>query len=346
MLYATTRNQSDVYTAYKALHNACSSDGGLFVPFRLPQWDRQQLRQLGEDSFGQNVARVLKQFFSADINGWDVEIAIGRAPVTLVNLNSRLIAAECWHNIRWHMDHVTEALNRKLRTEGLTEAPNSCVQIAVSVAVLFGVFGELLRNDERLLDNPVDLAVSAGDMSLVMAAWYARAMGLPIGNIVCGCNANGTLWDLVHHGKLSTGDVAVRTCTPKADLAVPRNMERLICATLGTGEVLRFLECKAVGGLYSLEEEALEQLRSGLFASVISDSRVRSLLPTVYQTHQYILSPYTALAYGSLMDYRSRTQENRTALLIADRSPVHDSAFVAGCLDIPEAQLQRLLAGQ
>ncbi len=343
MLFATTRNQNDVYTVYKAMHLDCAPDGGQFVPFRLPVWERKQLRQLAKNSFGQNVASVLNAYFSTELSGWDVEFAVGRSPVALTAVTSRLMVAECWHNVSWRFDHMVNTLADKLRKERMGETPNSWLQIAISVAVLFGIFGELLRNDERLLDNPVDIAVTTGDFAMPMAAWYGRKMGLPIGNIVCGCNTNGAAWNLIHHGQVSTADVSVKTTTPDADFVIPRNLERIISGTLGDKETRRFLQCCASGSAYALEQEELEKLREGLFAAVISDSRVESVIHSVYRTNQYVLSPYGALAYASLMDYRAKTRESRTAILITDRSPVCDCAFTAKCMDIPEAELHRIL---
>ena len=65
MLYVTTRTKNDTFTAARALAEDRSSDGGLFVPLRLPQFDPAQIRQLGEQSFSQNVADVINLFFGA-----------------------------------------------------------------------------------------------------------------------------------------------------------------------------------------------------------------------------------------------------------------------------------------
>ncbi len=345
MLYATTRNQNDVFTAFKAIHTDCAPDGGLYVPFKLPHWQREQLKSLAHNSFGQTVADVLNGFFSCGLSAWDVEFAVGRSPMRLSAVNHRVVIAELFHNPQEKYSHIVQTLSDKIRKEGAGEPPTGWVEIAIGIAVIFGVYGEYLQADGSLLDTPVDMAVTTAHFTMPMAVWYARQMGLPIGNIVCGCNANGGVWDLLHKGEMATGNTAFKTLTAEADTVVPRNLERLICGTLGTRETLRYLDCCARGGLYAPPAEELETLRRGMFAAVISDQRIMSLIPSVYRNSQYIFGPYSILAYGSLMDYRAKTGESRTAILICERSPDCDSKLVARSMDISEPQLGKLLSG-
>ncbi len=343
MLYATTRSQNDVYTAHKAIHLDAAPDGGLFVPFKLPHWDHEELKTLASQSFGATVAQVLNSFFSCGLTGWDVEFTIGKSPVKLHSIHHRVTISECWHNEKWNLQHLIQILSDKIRKEAVGETPTGWMEIAVSIAVLFGVFGECLQKDESLLESPVDLAVTTGSFTMPMAAWYAKQMGLPIYNIVCGCNANGGVWDLLHKGEMATGGTAVKTAAPEADVTVPRNLERLVYGTLGVQENLRYLSCCAAGSLYAPEREVFEDLRRGVFAAVISDQRIASLIPSVYRTTGYIFGPYGVLAYGSLMDYRAKTGESRQAILITDRSPICDGDYVAKAMDISVPELHQKL---
>lgn len=338
MLYAATRSKNDIETAYKAIHQDCCSDGGLFVPFRMPSYSLSEISQLAGNTFGQNVADILNMFFSAGLTGWDVEFAIGRVPVKLDAISHRILIAEWWHNSQWRFDHIEHTLSDRLRTENAGAPATNWVQIAVRIAVLFGTYGLLLSSCQTEVNTVLDVAVTSGDFAMPMAAWYARQMGLPIGNIVCGCNANGSVWDLLHKGEMSTADLATKTCTPDVDIALPRNLERLICGATGHAQTQRYLDCCRTGALYVPGEEDYEKLRSGMFASVISDERVQSSIYSVARTSGYVFGPYSALAYASLLDYRAKTSESRNALLITERSPSCDVELVADFMrvDVPE----------
>ena len=188
----TTRNNRDAYTAQRVLRENRGPDGGLYVPFREPVFSREEIDALKEKSFHQCVAEVLNRLFNTKLTRWDVEFCVGRYPVRLMNLPQRIIAGECWHNPEWTFDHLAHILAEQLRG-GCPGADGGWAKTAVGIAVLFGTFGEFARAGITEHEKRVDIAVVCGNFDLPMSAWYARAWGLPIGNIICCCNENGNL---------------------------------------------------------------------------------------------------------------------------------------------------------
>ncbi len=343
MLYKTTRNEHDVHTAYKTIHMDTANDGGLFLPFSIPKLEYSSVVVLKDNSASQNMAEILNLFFSLGLTGWDLDFAIGRNAIQNVSINNRLIAAELWHNSHWRFSHIVQTISDRIRKENHGQKPTNWVSMAVHIAAIFAVYGQMLSSGHISERSVFDVATAAGDFAMPMAAWYAREMGLPIGNIICGCNANGAAWELFHRGQLNTGAVAVKTCTPKADLVVPRNLERLIDLTAGAQEIDRYLEACRLGATFQANELTFDKLNSGFFASVNSDSRVASLIFNFFRANHYVLSPYSALGYGSLSDYRAKTGESRTAVLLCEHSPVRDDQFVAQAMNISVTELEKLL---
>ena len=170
-----------------------------------------------------------------------------------------------------------------------------------------------------------DVAVPTGDFSWAMAVRYARQMGLPVANIICGCYQNSAVWELLHLGEARTDEL-------------PEELERLVFGTLGIEEVKRY--CGQTG-TYRLLPADLERIRKGLFAAVVSQERVDAAIPSVYRTGGYILGPSGALAYSALQDYRARSGESRLAILLEDRSPLLDSKTVARAMGITEQELKQ-----
>lgn len=344
MLYVTTRDPKDAYTANRALsENRCPA-GGFFVPMRLPRYEESEIAALTEKSFSQNVADILNLLFGTQLDGWGVEFGIGRYPVKLVSLNSRTVVAESWHNPVYRFERLACGIEKAIRqSDQISKLPSDWLMIASRIAVLFGVTGQLLRDGTLAASQKLDIALPAGDFSAPMAAWYARAMGLPIGMIVCCCNENTALWNLFHKGQLHTGAVAMRTHTPEFDYAVPDDLERLIFSALGRQEAERFCDICRIGGHYELESEQMKRLRDGMYISVVSDKRMASTIPNLYKTTGYVPSPETALAYSGLMDYRAATGESRPALLLSEESPVFSLQFAAECMNITPAELKQIL---
>ncbi|MBE6975838.1 MAG: hypothetical protein E7439_01390 [Ruminococcaceae bacterium] len=332
MLYVTTRSRNDAYTAPRTISSERGTDGGMYLPFRMSTLDRKQVMELGEKSFGQCVAETLNQFFTCRLTGWDVEFCIGRYPAKLVDVSHRVLAAQTWHNQSWDYAWAERTLALRIGANLLPgQQPSNWLRIAIRIAFLTGIFSELIKKGIADPAHPVDVAVPAGDFSVPMSLWYARQMGLPIANIVCGCEEDSGAWELLHQGVVKT------------EGGLPENLERLICGTLGHEEVSRYNETCQQGGVYSLLPSDAEKLRSGMFAAVVSEERMAGSIPSLYRTSDYILGPVTALGYGALLDYRARTGESRPAVLLAERSPVCDGAFVAQTMNISLAELKEKL---
>ena len=98
MLYVTTRNEYDAFTAFRTLGQGRGPDRGLFVPFQMPRLPQEEIAALKDKSFGHCVADILNLFFNARLDAWDVDFCIGRYPIRSVALTHKVIIGEGWHN--------------------------------------------------------------------------------------------------------------------------------------------------------------------------------------------------------------------------------------------------------
>lgn len=340
MLYVTTRSNAEVYTANRALRESRAPDGGLYIPFRMPEYSREEVLALSEKPFSQRMAELLNRMLRSHLTGWDIDFSIGRFPVRLESMSHRIVIAECWHDPGWMLEWIICRLSGLLagsQDAGTGEWP----EIAVRIAVLFGIFGELLKGGDASFNAPVDVAVPSGELSSAVAAVYARSWGLPIANVVICCNENASLWDLYSRGEMKTGAVAVKTTTPLCDRVIPRNLERLICAAGGQREVARFRSVWEQGRIYAPNDGVLTPLRQGVYVSVVSEKRMLSAIPNLYRISGYIAGPYTALCHSGLQDYRARTGESRPAVVFSQRAPGLDGATVAMAMGISPEELEK-----
>lgn len=337
MLYLTTRNSRDAFTAQRALRESRGPDGGMYLPFHAPAFTAEDLDRLAKLPFGQRIAELLNRLFQTKLTRWDVDFCIGRNPVQFTALGHRIQVAELWHNPGMSYAHMAKELSDQL----LGELPQNTgwLKVAVRIAVLFGIFGELQNQGIET----ADISVISGDFSAPISAYYARQWGLPIGNIVCCCNENSELWNLLCHGQLRTDGTSIPTVIPEADIVLPEHLERLIYEAGGTPEVERYLEACRRGGIYAPGDAVLAKMRKGLSVSVVSSSRIGQTISSVYRTHNYIFAPGGALAYAGLMDYRAKSGQTRNAVILAEKSPALDDAFTAASLGITRETLRDLI---
>lgn len=342
MLYVTTRGKAEVYTAARTLQIDRGADEGFFVPFRPPVLTPKDVTALAGNKPSQNIADYLNLLFGTKLTDWDVELILGRNGFQLKELGHKLVIAELWHNRTGRAAGAVRELARHINPDGVVDGnPTEWLCLSIRIALVIGIMTELLRNGTVTPYDPINVAVCSGDFSQVMSVWYAREMGLPIADIIIGCNENSGVWDLINRGEIATYGRARATSTPEADFVVPPYLERLVHGACGQEEALKLNWCTTEKESYIPEEEQFEALRHKLFAAVISQVRLEIVIPSVYRSHQYIMDPYTALSYGALSDYRAKTGDGSWTLLLSENSPMANATDVARIMRISEDELRR-----
>lgn len=344
MQYVTTRNNDTFYTWLDALNDTIAPDGGFFVPAEMPVFTEAEITAFAMKNPNQAIADILNLFFDRSLTRWDIDFTAGRYPVRLSSIVRRITIAEMWHNCDWEFSRTVRDLSAQVRGSRDVSLPvGGWFEIALRIGVLFGVFGELMRDGIAALDKKVDMAIPSGDLRSVMAAWYARSFGLPIGDLIICCNENNNLWNLIRQGEMRTGIQVKDTCTPECDKIYPDDLERLIFACGGREEAARFAQACGEGRAYFPEAVTLENLQKGIYVSVVGQARVESTIPTIYKNHGYVFGPYSALCYAGLTDYRSRTGSGSYALIPSERGALRDDKFVAREMNMAVSTLHKLL---
>lgn len=310
MLYVSTRNTDDTYTAYRALHETYAPDGGFYVPFYLPSFSKDELASFKVCSSADVIAQILNMFFGLHLSSWDVECAIGRMPFKLETMHHKLLLAELWRNPESSFAYLQKSLYRLMTNdESMDKLPTGWSRIGIEVALLFSIHAAM---EEELYS--FDIAVTTGDYADALSVFCAKAMGLPVDLTVCTSEENSIVWDLLNRGEFSVG------CT-QTDTATPNYFESFLYMCMGKEAVSRYLDACARKGVFYIDEIQQESLRETLFAAVASKTRADTVITSIFRTNQYQVSPDAALAFGGLQDYRSATGVSRDTLILAKVCP-------------------------
>lgn len=302
MLYVSTRNPADTYTAHRALHEDTAPDGGQYVPFHLPVFTREELAVLKGQSFCTTVAQIINLFFGLKLSNWDIESSIGRTPVKLKSVGQRLKIAELWHNPEGDVQQIFNRLY-KLMSQ-LDTPPVGWAVIAIEIALLFAICSSV----DKPLSN-FDIAVNADDFSEITAVCYCKEMGLPVNLMICACSENSSVWDLVNKGEFSTGTNN------------PQYLESFLYNYFDAQQVQMYLKACQNKTIYSINESGQQLLSGGLFAAVVSDSRADTVISSMLSSNQYALDTNAALAYGALQDYRASMGVSNDTLILSTQRP-------------------------
>ena len=303
MLYVSTRDQTNTYTAHRALFEQQASDCGMFAPFSLPKFTVEEISDLCARTFCENIARILNLFFSAKLTGWDVDFCCGRYPVNIVSLPHKLILAEAWHNTTGSYAQLERVLYNRLCGADAPESISNWAKIAIRISLLFATYALYVGDGEMI---KLDVAVDDGDFVAPLAAWYARRMGLPIDTIICGCFESSSVWDLLHRGELNT-------------VACKQNpgLEHIVYAALGQEETVRFVSVCQNRKVYHLNDDALSELNDRIFAAVTSAERIGNVISAFKRSNNYTLDRASAISFGARQDFRAKLGENKPTLIFS-----------------------------
>ena len=314
MLYITTRDAKDAHTANKTLTADYASDGGLYIPRRMPRFQPDEIADLRNQSFNETVAMILNQFFSVQLSGWDVDFSIGRNPIKVVPIGRKLLIAQTWCNLDNRYAYIERNLFQKLcKGREVAASPTHWLKIAVRIAVLFGIYSELLSTKQMNTFQTLDIGLNATNPICLVAAWYAKEMGLPLNMIICGSKDLGDLWDLVHRDELNTSGLNDETRA---------GIEQLIYCAYGAKEANAYLTAAGAKRIYRVPEESALKISDYVFCSVIGETRIPNVINSVLRTDGFLLDTNTAPAYGAVQDYRAKSGSNTLTLLLSEVNPV------------------------
>lgn len=314
MLYVTTRDNKDACTVHKTMVQDLAPDGGMFVPFQIPVLTEKDISLLVSRSYSENIADILNRFFSARLNSWSIDTAIGRNCIKTETLSQKVASVELWHNPEHGYDYVVNNLFRLLSTsDEIAEKPTNWVFVAIKIAVLFAAYADLVKCDMLRINEPFDVAVNAGDFTDPISVWYAKEMGLPVKMILCACNETDGIWDLIHRGQISANVLTKELAS---------GLERLVFSIYGIGEAERFVQTCKGGRLFTVDPEIDVSFNDYFFCAVMGQGRADVVINSLKRTDQYSVCADAALSYAAVQDYRAKTGENRLTLLFSETDPV------------------------
>ena len=140
---------------------------------------------------------------------------------------------------------------------------------------------------------------------------------------------------------MDTAQISVSTDTQDMDRVNPLGLEYLIYCVLGLDENIAYINSVVNKATYHVPKVHLSRLNDGLFCSVVGENRCKDIIKSVYSTNQYLIDPYTAIAFSALQDYRAKSGENRFTVLLADEKPACYSGLISEVTGLPIEQIEK-----
>ena len=230
-----------------------------------------------------------------------------------------------------------EALKNKLKAAGYVFSSANSINIGrliPQVVYYIYAYSHLLKDGRIKAGEEINIVVPTGNFGNILAAYYAKNMGLPVHKLICASNENRVLYDFFNTGKYDRNRKFILTHSPSMDILISSNLERLIYVLTGDDpeRTASFMASLSGEGKYEITGEMRDKLVcfSGYFASEEETfAKIRSL----YEETGYVIDPHTAVA-GSVLDkYRAEKTDNTYTVVASTASPFKFAGSVLSAIN-------------
>lgn len=188
------------------------------------------------------------------------------------------------------------------------------------IVYYFSAYCDLIRTGEiDYAGEQVNITVPTGNFGNILAAYYAKKMGLPVKRLICASNANNVLTDFLRTGVYNRNRPFYTTMSPSMDILVSSNLERLLydmtdCDDAKVSGWMRELSEK---GYYQVDGALLQKLQGLFYAGYCGEEDTLRTIRELYQTENYLCDPHTAVAADVYRQYVEETGDAQTPAIIA-----------------------------
>ena len=203
-------------------------------------------------------------------------------------------------------------------------------RLVPQIVYYISAYCDLADQGRVALGGPVHFAVPTGNFGNILAGYYAKAMGLPIGKLICASNRNRVLTDFLETGVYDRNRPFYPTSSPSMDILISSNLERLLWLAAGqdSGLVTGWMRQLASEGRYEIPPVMLETLRASFDAGSCDEAQTTAAIHRTYHERGYLADTHTACALYVLDDWRARTGDSTPCVVVATASPFKFAADV------------------
>lgn len=195
-------------------------------------------------------------------------------------------------------------------------------------------YTRLLKKGALTNGENLNVVVPTGNFGNILAAYYAKNMGLPIGKLICASNENKVLFDFLNTGTYDKNREFILTSSPSMDILISSNLERLLYKLAGNDANIckELMDTLSSTGIYKINSDMINNMKD-FYGGYAGEEATRSTIKQVFDKTGYILDTHTAVASSVYYDYKEATKDNTATLIISTASPYKFVRSVMGAID-------------
>ncbi len=214
---------------------------------------------------------------------------------------------DCQRGVKQAFSELRETLKDRPYTLSSANSIN-IGRLAPQVVYYFAAYRDMIADGTIKEGDRVDYCVPTGNFGDILAGFYAKLMGLPVGKLICASNANNVLTDFINTGKYDRKRPFYKTDSPSMDILVSSNLERLLFLACGKDEskVASWMNSLNETGEFTVDEKTLSYIRDSFEAGFCDQKETEEAISKCWNENHYLCDPHTAVAY-SVADKRKNS---------------------------------------
>ncbi|WP_288885644.1 threonine synthase [uncultured Eubacterium sp.] len=207
-------------------------------------------------------------------------------------------------------------------------------RLVPQIAYYVYAYAKLFAEGKVAKDEKINVVVPTGNFGNILAAFYAKNMGLPIDKLICASNDNKVLYDFFETGVYDKNREFMLTISPSMDILISSNLERLIYRIAGNSyeKNAALMEDLKTKGKYEITPEMKAELKD-FYGNYASEAELSKTIKDTYESCGYIMDTHTAVAATVYDKYKKATGDNKTTVIASTASPFKFTRSVMNAID-------------
>ncbi len=210
-------------------------------------------------------------------------------------------------------------------------------RLVPQVAYYVWAYMQLVKQGALKSGEPMNVVVPTGNFGNILAAYYAKQMGIPIQKFLCASNENKVLTDFINSGVYDIQRAFHITNSPSMDILISSNLERLLYHLSGGNgtEIKELMEDLERNKKYEVSSTIKKGL-SDFYAGFATEAETKKAIGDLYEQDRYLMDTHTAVAYKVYEDYRNETGDTTPTVIASTASAYKFADNVADAIGLPE----------
>ena len=196
-------------------------------------------------------------------------------------------------------------------------------RLVPQIVYYFSAYASLVKNNEIKVGDKINFVVPTGNFGNILAAYYAKEMGLPVNKLICASNENNVLTDFINTGVYDRNRQFKTTASPSMDILISSNLERLLSLVTSSDDklVTEWMNSLKADGKYEVSEDVKAKIKETFFAGFCGDAETFDEIKKVFLDSRYVMDTHTSVAKRVYNNYVNETGDNTKTVIVSTASP-------------------------